>query len=140
MQHRACLLIQFHAICCRAQGRLLSHFQFKLRTLPNFAPPGEIRGYKDRGGPAQLGIRDWAGLKGHIDDRNLACSLASEGRGESPRGRLGVTPAGTERQKVGFGRVRIGLIRAMEAMQLNAKKCHTKEGSMPVDIELVEVD
>ncbi len=28
--------------------------------------------YKDRGGPAQLGIRDWAGLKGpgHIDDRN----------------------------------------------------------------------
>jgi hypothetical protein len=28
--------------------------------------------YKERGGPAQLGIRDWAGLKGHIDDRNLA--------------------------------------------------------------------
>ena len=95
---------------------------------------------KDRGGPAQLGIRDWAGLKGHGHDRNLACSLASEGRGESPRGRLGVTPAGTERQKVGFGRVRIDLIRTMEAMQLNAKKCHTKEGSMPVDIELVEVD
>ena len=44
--------------------------------------------YKDRGGPAQLGIRDWAGLKGHIDDRNLACSLASEGRSEAPRGRL----------------------------------------------------
>ena len=46
--------------------------------------------YKDRGGPAQLGIRDWAGLKGHIDDRNfkLACSLASEGRGEAPRGEV----------------------------------------------------
>ena len=96
--------------------------------------------YQDRGGPAQLGIRDWAGLKGHGHDRNLACSLVAEGRSESPRGRLGVTPAGTERQKVGFGRVRIGLIRTMEAMQLNAKKCHTKEGSMPVDIELVEVD
>ena len=96
--------------------------------------------YKDRGGPAQLGIRDWAGLKGHGHDRNLACSLVAEGRGESPRRRLGVTPAGTERKKVGFGRVRIGLIRTMEAMQLNAKKCHTKEGSMPVDIELVEVD
>ena len=41
---------------------------------------------------------------------------------------------------MGFGRVRIDLIRTMEAMQLNAKKCHTKEGSMPVDIELVEVD
>ena len=40
---------------------------------------------------------------------------------------------------MGFGRVRIGLIRTMEAMQLNAKKCHTKEGSMPVDIELVEL-
>ena len=99
-----------------------------------------ISTYKDRGGPAQLGIRDWAGLKGHGHDRNLACSLVAEGRSESPRGRLGVTPAGTERQKVGFGRVRIGLIRTMEAMQLNAKKCHTKEGSMPVDIELVEVD
>ena len=95
--------------------------------------------YKDRGGPAQLGIRDWAGLKGHGHDRNLACSLASEGRSESPRGRLGVTPAGTERQKVGFGRVRIGLIGTMDAIQLNAKKCHTKEGSMPVDIELVEL-
>ena len=106
----------------------------------NFAPPGEIRGYKDPGGPAQLGIRDWAGLKGHGHDRNLARSLVAEGRSESPRGRLGVTPAGTERQKVGFGRVRIDLIRTMEAMQLNAKKCHTKEGSMPVDIELVEVD
>ena len=58
--------------------------------------------YKDRGGPAQLGIRDWAGLKGHGHDRNLACSLVAEGRSESPRGRLGVTPAGTERQKVGF--------------------------------------
>ncbi len=28
----------------------------------------------------------------------------------------------------------------MEAMQLNAKECHTKEASMTVDIELVEVD
>ncbi len=44
--------------------------------------------YKDRCGPAQLGIRDWAGLKGHIDDRNLACSLASEGRSEAPRGEV----------------------------------------------------
>jgi hypothetical protein len=44
--------------------------------------------YKDWGGPAQLGTRDWAGLKGHIDDRNLACSLASEGRSESPRGEV----------------------------------------------------
>ena len=97
--------------------------------------------YKDRGGPAQLGIRDWAGLKGHGHDRYLACSQVAEGRSESrPRRRLGATPAGTERQKVGFGRVRIGLIRTMEAMQLNAKKCHTKEGSMPVDIESVEVD
>ena len=25
-------------------------------------------------------------------------------------------------------------------MQLNAEKCHTKDGSMTVDIELVEVD
>ncbi len=41
-----------------------------------------------------MGIRDWAGLKGYIDDRNLACSLAlaSEGRSESPRGRLGAAP------------------------------------------------
>ncbi len=30
--------------------------------------PGKGRGP----GPAQFGIRDWAGLKGHIDDRNLA--------------------------------------------------------------------
>jgi hypothetical protein len=28
--------------------------------------------YKDRGGPAQLGTRDWAGLKGHGADRDLA--------------------------------------------------------------------
>ena len=56
------------------------------------------------------------------------------------RGRLGATSAGTDRQKVGLGRVRIGLIPTMDAMQLNAKKCHTKEGSMTVDIELVEVD
>ena len=28
----------------------------------------------------------------------------------------------------------------MEAMQLNAKECHTKAGSITVDIELVEVD
>ena len=53
--------------------------------------------YKDPGGPAQLGTRDWAGLKGHIDDRNLACSLASEGRSEAPRpgGRLGAAQTGT---------------------------------------------
>ncbi len=53
--------------------------------------------HKDRGGPAQLGIRDWAGLKGHIDDRNLpvACSLASEGRSEGPRGTLGAAQTGT---------------------------------------------
>jgi hypothetical protein len=31
-----------------------------------------IEGYKDRGGPAQLGTRDWAGLKGHGADRDLA--------------------------------------------------------------------
>ncbi len=47
-----------------------------------------FKSYKDRGGPAQLGTRDWAGLKGHIDDRNLACSLASEGRSEAPRGEV----------------------------------------------------
>ena len=70
-------------------------FSFNSGTLPNFAPPGEIRGYKDRGGPAQLGIWDWAGLKGHIDDRNLACSLASEGRSEGPRGTLGAAQTGT---------------------------------------------
>jgi hypothetical protein len=57
-------------------------FFFKIRTMA----------YKDRGRPAQLGTRDWAGLKGHIDDRNLACSLASEGRSESPRGRLNGGP------------------------------------------------
>jgi hypothetical protein len=49
-------------------------------------------------GQAQLGIRDWAGLKGHhdADDRNLACSLAAsaEGRSESPRGRLGAAQTG----------------------------------------------
>ena len=28
--------------------------------------------YKDRGGPAQLGTRDWAGLKRHGADRDLA--------------------------------------------------------------------
>ena len=28
----------------------------------------------------------------------------------------------------------------MEAMQFNAKECHTNAGSMTVDIELVEVD
>ncbi len=56
------------------------------------------------------------------------------------RGRLGATSAGTDRQKVGLGRVRIGLIPTTGAMQLNATECHTKEASMPVDIELVEVD
>ena len=54
----------------------MTNFFFKL---------GFLLSYKDRGGPAQLGIRDWAGLKGHIDDRNLACSLALEGRSEAPR-------------------------------------------------------
>ncbi len=45
--------------------------------------PGTVKGtgaangelnkmYKDRGGPAQLGTRDWAGLKGHGDERHLA--------------------------------------------------------------------
>ena len=76
----------------------------------------------------------------HVADRNLACSLVAEGRSESPRGRLGVTSAGTDRQKVGLGRVRIGLIPTMEAMQLNAKECDTEEASMTVDLELVEVD
>ncbi len=47
------------------------------------------------GQPTEVGIRGWAGLKGHIDDRNLACSLASEGRRESPRGRLGAAQTGT---------------------------------------------
>ena len=32
----------------------------------------QISKYKDLGGPAQLGIRDWAGLKGHGADRDLA--------------------------------------------------------------------
>ena len=65
--------------------------------------PGLNLNYKDRGGPAQLGIRDWAGLKGHGHDRNLACSLVAEGRSESPRRRLGVTPAAGHRaQKSGI--------------------------------------
>ncbi len=34
----------------------------------------------------------------------------------------------------------IGLTSTIEAMQLNAKECHTKAGSITVDIELVEVD
>ena len=53
----------------------------------NFAPPGEIRGYKDPGGPAQLGTRDWAGLKGHGADRDLALyggqKRAAPGEGNS---------------------------------------------------------
>jgi hypothetical protein len=31
-----------------------------------------LNAYKDPGGPAQLGTRDWAGLKGHGADRDLA--------------------------------------------------------------------
>ncbi len=38
---------------------------FSLRMLTYYM-------YKDPGGPAQLGIRDWAGLKGHGADRDLA--------------------------------------------------------------------
>ena len=34
----------------------------------------------------------------------------------------------------------MGLIPTMEAMQLNATECHTSEGSMIVDLKLVEVD
>ncbi len=41
---------------------------------------------------------------------------------------------------MGLGRVRVGLIPTMEAMQLNAKECPTNEASMTVDIELIEVD
>ena len=48
MQHRACLKIQFHAIVVGHRAACC-HFQFKLKTLPNFAPPGEIRGYKLKG-------------------------------------------------------------------------------------------
>ena len=33
---------------------------------------GQNSSYKDPGGPAQLGTRDWAGLKGHGADRDLA--------------------------------------------------------------------
>ena len=58
--------------------------------------------------------------------------LATEGRGEPPRGRLRVTPAGTERQKVGLGWVII--------WSIECRKCHTKEGSVTVDVGLVEVD
>ena len=43
--------------------------------------------YKDRGGPAQLGTRDWAGLKGHGADRDLALyggqKRAAPGEGNS---------------------------------------------------------
>ena len=35
-----------------------------IRNLPHW--------YKDPGGPAQLGTRDWAGLKRHGADRDLA--------------------------------------------------------------------
>ena len=60
------------------------YFSILYSFYPFISPGGPNLGKvlnlnKDRGGPAQLGIRDWAGLKGHIDDRNLACSLASEG-------------------------------------------------------------
>jgi len=45
--------------------------------------------YKGRGGPAQLGIRDWAGLKRHGDDRNLAFPAATEAEASSlGRGKL----------------------------------------------------
>ena len=37
-----------------------------------FSLPWTEYTYKDRGGPAQLGTRDWAGLKGHGADRDLA--------------------------------------------------------------------
>ncbi len=47
------------------------------------------------GQPRTLGTRDWAGLKRHGADRDLAGSLASEGRGEAPRGRLGAAQTGT---------------------------------------------
>ena len=40
--------------------------------------------YKDRGGPAQLGIRDWAGLKEHGDDRNLGCPPICRGLNLKP--------------------------------------------------------
>ena len=57
--------------------------------------------YKDRGGPAQLGTRDWAGLKGHGADRDLALyggqKRAAPGEGNShvrwhraPKGRFWV--------------------------------------------------
>jgi len=53
---------------------------------------------------------------------------------------LMLTPAGTDRQNWDLCDLKLGLIPTIEAMQLNAKKCHTKDGSMLVDIELVEVD
>jgi hypothetical protein len=58
--------------------------------------------YKDPGGPAQLGTRDWAGLKGHIDDRNLACSLASEGRSEALCPARGEVRSGPDRDCAQF--------------------------------------
>ena len=62
------------------------------------AQPGGPSLYKDPGGPAQLGTRDWAGLMGPT-----VIWLATEGRSEPPRGRVLATSAGTERQKVGLG-------------------------------------
>ena len=73
-------------------------------VLPERDVTGSNPEYKDRGGPAQLGTRDWAGLKGHGADRDLA---RYGGQKRAPRGRLRVTPVGTrictERQKVGVG-------------------------------------
>jgi hypothetical protein len=58
----------------------LSHFgrDERQQNNKNFGPTprGVARAflfiYKDPGGPAQLGTRDWAGLKGHGADRDLA--------------------------------------------------------------------
>ena len=62
----------FIANATRSRSTLLRNM-VEYQMVRGVKPRRENLEYKDRGGPAQLGIRDWAGLKGHGDDRNLGC-------------------------------------------------------------------
>ena len=68
--------------------------------------------------PAQLGTRDWAGLKGHGAEYDLT---RYGGQKRAAPGRVIATSAGTERQKVGLGWV---IIRFNSNIGSNVIECN----------------
>ena len=63
-------VVGHRAACC--------HFQFKLKTLPNLAPPGEIRGYKLKGILKYISQNKLKGILKYISQNKVDASRRAE--------------------------------------------------------------